>query len=302
MMDYPHLVALLAVEREGTFGAAANALGISKSAISQTIRLLEQRVGGATFERSPTRPTALGKRLCRHVENVQLLETKLFLTHGDIFKTANIEPSPIKIAINDDIQSRCFLEALSPRTDSQNQFLFDVIVSTEHDALISLQAEAVKAAITSVNFPIPDVNTYPLGAQEFIATASPTFVRKFFADGVTPEQLEIAPTVSYSRYPSLCERMIKRQSGSTCAIPSNLLPSSHGVLYSCLEGLAWGMNPIHLAHDYLESGELVELWPNQSELLPMYWHVSRTLDQLLGDVTATVKDTAADLQLKPLDG
>jgi hypothetical protein len=62
------------------------------------------------------------------------------------------------------------------------------------------------------------------------------------------------------------------------------------------------MNPIHLAHDYLESGELVELWPSQSELLPMYWHISRTLDQLLGDVTATVIDAAADLQLKPLDG
>lgn len=126
MMDYPHLVTLLAVEREGTFGAAATALGVSKSAISQKIRLLEQRLGGVTVERNPTRPTALGKRLCRHIEDVQLLEAKLFLTHGHLFSTAKMDPASIKVAINDDIQSRCLFEALSPLTETQNQFLFDV--------------------------------------------------------------------------------------------------------------------------------------------------------------------------------
>lgn len=174
------------------------------------------------------------------------------------------------------------------------------MVSRENDALDDLRTGDVKAAVSSVNYPIPNVTSHPLGTQTFIATASPTFVSDHFSDGMIVEALQIAPTVSYSQYPSLCTRMAKTMLGSSLALPMNLLPSSFGVLHSCLDGLAWGMNPIHLAREHIDSGALVNLWPNEAIELPLYWHISDNLDKLLGDVTATVYRAAHDLQLKPL--
>ena len=47
MLDYASLSALASVVREGSFERAARALHVTPSAISQRIRLLEERVGGA---------------------------------------------------------------------------------------------------------------------------------------------------------------------------------------------------------------------------------------------------------------
>ena len=45
MLDYAALSALVSVVREGSFERAARALHVTPSAISQRIRLLEERVG-----------------------------------------------------------------------------------------------------------------------------------------------------------------------------------------------------------------------------------------------------------------
>lgn len=61
MFDYAHLEALLAVEREGSFEGAVRALGVTSSAVSQRIRLLEERIGAIVINRqSPIKPTVFG--------------------------------------------------------------------------------------------------------------------------------------------------------------------------------------------------------------------------------------------------
>lgn len=64
------LVAFLAVAREGSFTRAAATLGVSQSALSQTIRNLEQRLGVRLFTRTTRRvaPTDAGIRLRQTVE------------------------------------------------------------------------------------------------------------------------------------------------------------------------------------------------------------------------------------------
>ena len=51
MLDYSALSALAAVIREGSFERAARALHVTPSAVSQRIRLLEERVGCALVVR-----------------------------------------------------------------------------------------------------------------------------------------------------------------------------------------------------------------------------------------------------------
>eukprot|EP01035_Chromulina_nebulosa_P057399 gene57399-78639_t len=78
MLDYAALNALAAVVREGSFERAARALHVTPSAVSQRIRQLEERTGGALLVRGqPCVATEAGLQLCRHVERVGMLEHEL---------------------------------------------------------------------------------------------------------------------------------------------------------------------------------------------------------------------------------
>ncbi|RZI91579.1 MAG: LysR family transcriptional regulator, partial [Variovorax sp.] len=78
MLDYAALNALAAVVREGSFDRAARALNVTPSAVSQRIKLLEERIGGALLVRgTPCVATDIGLTLCRHIERVDMLEHEL---------------------------------------------------------------------------------------------------------------------------------------------------------------------------------------------------------------------------------
>ena len=65
----PDLTAFIAVAREGSFTRAAARLGVSQSALSQTMRGLEERLGVRLLTRTTRRvaPTEAGERLLRSV-------------------------------------------------------------------------------------------------------------------------------------------------------------------------------------------------------------------------------------------
>ncbi|HCP56021.1 MAG TPA: ArgP/LysG family DNA-binding transcriptional regulator, partial [Pseudomonas sp.] len=74
MFDYKLLAALAAVVEQGGFERAAQMLGLSQSAVSQRIKLLEARVGQPVLLReTPPQATEVGRRLLNHVQQVRLL-------------------------------------------------------------------------------------------------------------------------------------------------------------------------------------------------------------------------------------
>ncbi len=78
MFDYKLLSALAAVVEQAGFERGAQVLGLSQSAISQRIKLLEARVGQPVLVRAtPPTPTDIGRRLLNHVQQVRLLERDL---------------------------------------------------------------------------------------------------------------------------------------------------------------------------------------------------------------------------------
>ena len=71
MYDYQAIAALAAVVHTGSFDKAAQQLGVTASAISQRIKLLEERMGSVLVVRAqPCYPTPTGKRLVQHAEQV----------------------------------------------------------------------------------------------------------------------------------------------------------------------------------------------------------------------------------------
>ena len=78
MLDYPSLFALATVVQEGSFERAARVLHVTPSAVSQRIRLLEERMGCTLVVRDqPCVATEMGRRLCQHVNRIRLLEHEL---------------------------------------------------------------------------------------------------------------------------------------------------------------------------------------------------------------------------------
>ena len=58
MLDYALIDAVAAVLREGSFERAARALGVTPSAVSQRVKLIEERMGTALIVRGqPCTPT-----------------------------------------------------------------------------------------------------------------------------------------------------------------------------------------------------------------------------------------------------
>lgn len=78
MLDYKLLAALAAVVEQAGFERGAQVLGLSQSAVSQRIKLLEARIGQPVLLRAmPPTPTDVGRRLLNHVQQVRLLERDL---------------------------------------------------------------------------------------------------------------------------------------------------------------------------------------------------------------------------------
>ena len=73
-IDQAQLEALLAAVSEGTFDAAARALHVTPSAISQRIKGLETRVGRVLLTRSkPVVPTPSGATLLRAARQIEAI-------------------------------------------------------------------------------------------------------------------------------------------------------------------------------------------------------------------------------------
>ena len=60
------------------FERAARLLGVTASAVSQRVKLIEERLGAVLIVRGqPCTPTQIGARLCRHADLVRVLEADL---------------------------------------------------------------------------------------------------------------------------------------------------------------------------------------------------------------------------------
>ena len=82
-LDSRQLAAFAAVLREGSFEAAAHALHVTPSAVSQRIKALEERLGRVLIRRgSPCVATEAGESLQRHAQQLQLLEAQALAPFG----------------------------------------------------------------------------------------------------------------------------------------------------------------------------------------------------------------------------
>src|ERR1700704_4993178 len=114
MLDYASLAALSSVVREGTFERAARALNVTPSAISQRVKQLEERLGCVLIVRGqPCTATETGRRLCRHVEHVGMLEQDLRTTLPRVAQGKDDGRVTLRVAVNADSLGTWFIGAMT---------------------------------------------------------------------------------------------------------------------------------------------------------------------------------------------
>ncbi len=278
MLDYAALAALAEIIRRGSFEAAAAALNVTPSAISQRIKGLEERMGQVLVHRGPpARGTAVALRLVQHLDQVRLLERGLQAATG---------PATLRIAVNADSLATWFPPAMTAL-----DVIFDLVVDDQDHSRDWLRQGQVSAALSSDPQPVPGCDVTALGKMRYLAMATPEFIARHFPDGPTEAALRSAPAVIFNQKDAAQARWAEAVTGKRLHPSGHQVPASEAFTRVVALGLGWGMIP-----EALIRPGLVPLSPQPLDIA-LYWHVQRALKPALAPLSAAIrKRAAADLR------
>lgn len=298
MLDYAALAALAAVVREGSFERAARALHVTPSAISQRIRLLEERMGCALVVRGqPCSATKTGRRLCQHVDRVRLLEQDIE-SAVPALAADGVARVPVPIAVNADSLATWFAPAVAEFA-ADAPVLLEIAVDDQDHTAEWLRNGAVLAAVTGTARPAAGCNSRRLGSMRYVAAASPAFMGRHFAGGVGASSLGLAPSLVFNAKDELQARWARRHCHRHVELPRHILPSSQAFVTATLAGMGWGLHPLALIASHLEDGSLVELVPDSPLDVPLHWQQARAASTLLDGLTRQLLGAARRSLLQP---
>ncbi|MFF8428083.1 LysR family transcriptional regulator ArgP [Streptomyces sp. NPDC016566] len=278
---------LLAVVDEGTFDAAAAALHVTPSAVSQRVKALEQRTGRVLLRRTkPVRPTESGAVLVRFARQLARLERD---ARGELGLSGAGEPTRVSVAVNADSLATWFLGALT-RVEG---LCYELHREDEAHTAALLREGLVMAAVTSSPEPVPGCSVRPLGRMRYLAAAAPGFAERYL-DGPLRDLLPEAPVVVFDRKDDFQDGFVRRLGGTGAGRLRHYVPSSEAFAEAVTAGLGWGMIPEPEARPLLAEGRLVLLAPREWVDLPLYWQQWKLDSPALAALAEAVTATAAE--------
>ena len=295
MTDLPldQVRTLLAVVDEGTFDAAAAALHVTPSAVSQRVKALEQRTGRVLLLRTkPVRPTESGEIVVRFARQLARLERD---TRAELGMSGAGEPTRVTVAVNADSLATWFLSALT-RVSQEPQFCFELHREDETRTAELLREGLVMAAVTSSPEPVTGCSVRALGTMRYLAAASPDFVARHLGDGPLHATLARAPVMTFDRSDDLQDAFVRglRQGADRASRVRHAVPTSEGFVAAVAAGFGWGMVPEVQAGALLRDGRLVSLAPGRPLDVPLYWQQWKLDSPALAAVADAVTAAAAE--------
>lgn len=263
-MQIDQLRALLAVVDEGTFEAAAGALGITPSAVSQRIKALEVAAGRVLVERSaPVRATAAGTAVVRTARQMVLLADQLRADLGE----GGSAPVELPVAVNADSLATWFEPVLATAAGWPDALLHLEVEDEEYSA-DHLRRGAVVGAVTADPTPVAGCRTEPLGAMRYLPVASAGLAAEYVKG--RGHDWERMPVLRFNAKDDL-QHGVLRDLGVGVVPPTSQVPSSEGFAAAVRAGLGWAMLPEAQVGDDLDTGRLVLLRQREHRDVPLYW-------------------------------
>lgn len=268
MLDRQQLETFATVVQHKNFGFAATVLNVTRGAVSQRIKALEEAVGTVLLIReAPVTPTLAGDAILRHIKALQLLEEDTL----ERIKPHASGPASIAVAVNADSLGTwfgpiaCWLArqriALELIVDDQDHTLRSLArgevvgcISTERDAQIGFVAE-------------------PVGAMRYQCVATPDFVHQHFQKGLTVQQVLMAPAVLFNRKDALHDSFLESVFGFRIKkYIKHYFPSPPLLLTAICEAVGYGLVPSIQIEPLLQSKKLVDLAPTYQMNVELFWH------------------------------
>ncbi len=291
-LSYELLDALSAVVRNGSFAAAAEHLGISQSAVSQRVKLLEERAGTPLVLRGrPCGATHAGTLLCRHLDDVRLLEHDLLSALPQVNGAVSGRSATVRLAVNSDSLASWFPEVVC-QASLELGLRLEVVRDDQEHTVDMLRSGDAMAAVTTEGARINGFRKTALGTLEFLPVCAPQFYSEHFTGGVMSEALSRAPCLAFDSKDRLLHGWAHALLGEKVQLNSHWLPDLRGQISVLAAGGAWGMMPKHLVSEELDAGTLRELVQDSPFPIPLYWQYSANSGRALRDLAGIVRRTA----------
>jgi len=261
------LEAFAAVIEMRHFGKAAAVLNVTRGAVSQRLKALEEAVGVPLVVRDGNVPTPAGEALLRHIRVLKILEADT-LQH---IKPSGTQRPRIAIAVNADSLATWF-EAVAWEIAKRNVAL-ELIVDDQDHTLPSLTRGEAMGCVSTSSVPPTGFLADNIGTMEYECVANPQFAQHYFPQGLGVYSVLAAPAVLYNRKDGLHALFLERLLDFTVkSYAMHFFPSPSALLAAIENGVGYGLVPCFQARPLIEAGKLVSLDPTRKVAVDLYWH------------------------------
>lgn len=271
MLDRDHLETFATVAEEQSFERAATQLNITRGAVSQRIRALEEKLASVLLVRDkPVVPTAAGEVLLRHVKALRLLEGSTMRDLSPASESKGLVP--LAIAVNADSLASWFAPVLH-QLQRERRVAIEVVTDDQDHTSTRLIRGEVVGCISTDDKAASGFVADALGAMEYRCYASPAFVSEFLPAGLNLPAVLVAAAILFNRKDSLHDEFLHRHFGFAVErYAKHYLPSPVALLEGVAMGLGYGLVPSSQAQALALAGRLVDLAPDEPVLVDLYWH------------------------------
>lgn len=292
-MNPDQLAALVAVVETGSFEAAARALHVTASAVSQRIKALERHWGRVLVVRAtPCRATPEGEALLRAARQLAELHADVAEQLGSDEGGVGSGRRRLPVVVNSDSLATWFepvLVAAATWDDCELELLLEI---EDHGAHYLRTGEAV-GAVTSDPSPVPGCTLESLGSMRYLPVCTPALRDRHRTDSGALDWHAL-PMMRFSAADDLQHRLL-RGFGVEAPTVEHRIPSSQGFAAGVRAGLGWGLLPEVQLGDSLRTGELVRLRPPSGPGhldVRLSWQSWRLGSARTARLTAAVRDAA----------
>lgn len=276
--------ALVAIADHGTFEAAARALHVTPSAVSQRIRALEREVGQVVVRRgAPCVPTEAGTALVRLGRQTQLLDEEARAVLEE--RGGRVD---VTVAVNADSLATWFRDVLADVAERRELSVRLVVEDQAYSAELLRSGEAL-AAVTSDPHPVQGCRAEHLGHLRYRPAATPELAERHRTGRGTDWQR--MPVVVFNAKDDL-QHDVLRERGVVEPDVVHVVPTSADFHEAVRLGLGWGMLPGPQLDPDLAAGRLVTLGGRTHRDVHLHWQRWRIDSAALATLTDVVRRCA----------
>jgi len=296
MLDRDQLETFATIVAEGTFERAAVVLNVSRGAVSQRIKLLEEALATVLLVRErPVVPTPAGEVLLRHVKAVCMSEQAVMTALRPVLRDGAF--LPVAVAVNADSLATWFPNVLRSLL-TRCRIALEVIVDDQAHTLTRLTRGEVIGCVSTECRPPAGFQAQALGTMEYRCYATRDFISQHFPQGLTVAAVLRAPAVVFNRKDTLHDALLQSMFGFAVERYSrHYVPASGTLLQALRFGVGYGLAPVIQVEALGSESGLVEVASAHPLAVDLYWHRWEHESVLSQEVTkAVIEHSAAALR------